>query len=363
MRLHRDDLSSSVPLLLALAFAALAGGAAVAAQPAPSSRGGSLRASAPRPASAILVVLNKSDHQAALVDPESYQVLAKLPTGKGPHEAAASPDGRTAYVSNYGVFGVFRQGEPPKAEPGHTITVLDLAQRAVKMTFDLGSYTRPHGIWVSRDGTRLWVTCEGAQVVLELDAATGKVLKAWKTDQQTSHMVVPTPDERKLYVANIGSGSVSVIERASDKVTTVTTAAGSEGIAISPDGREVWVANRAADTLSVISTASDTIVASFESGGKMPIRVKFTPDGKQVWVSNARSNNVAVFDAAKRQLLATVDVGAVPVGIVITPDGRRAFVANTNANQVTVIDVPSRKVLRTLSTGNEPDGMTWAGAH
>ena len=308
----------------------------------------------------ILVVLNKSDHEAALVDPETFRVLAKLPTGKGPHEAAALPDGRYAYVSNYGAFGVFRQGEPPKMEPGNTITVLDLRQRAVKATFDLGSYTRPHGIWVSRDAARVWVTCEGAQAVLELDAASGKILKAWKTNQQTSHMVVPTPDEKKLYVANIGSGSVSAIDRASDTVTTIPTGAGSEGIDVSPDGKEVWVANRAANTLAVISTATDRVITGAESGGQMPIRVKFTPDGKQVWVSNARSNSVTVFDAGSRKLLATIEVGAVPVGIQMSPDGRRAFVANTNANQVTVIDVSSRKILRTFATGNEPDGMAWA---
>ncbi len=309
-----------------------------------------------------LVVLNKSDHEAALVDPAVYQVVAKLPTGKGPHEVATSPDGRYAYVSNYGQFGVFRQGEPPKREPGNTITVLDLRERKVKATFELGSFTQPHGIWVSRDGARVWVTCEGAQSVLELDAATGKILKAWKTNQQTSHMVVPTPDEKKLYVANIGSGSVSVIDRATDAVTTIPTGAGAEGIAISPDGRQVWVANRAAHTLSVVDTASDKVVASLESGGRMPIRVKFTLDGKQVWVSNARSNAVAVFDASSRQLLATIEVGAVPVGIQMAPDGKRAFVANTNDNQITVLDVPARKLLRTFSTGTEPDGMAWAAS-
>ena len=100
--------------------------------------------------------------------------------------------------------------------------------------------------------------------------------------------------------------------------------------------------------------------ATFESGGKFPIRLKFTPDGSQAWVSNAQSNTVAVFDAKTRQLLDTIEVGEVPVGILMTPDGGRAFVANTNANQITVIDVPDRKVLRSFTTGTEPDGMAWA---
>ncbi len=313
-------------------------------------------------AAQVLVVLNKSDHEAALVDPATYQVVAKLPTGKGPHEVATSPDGRYAYVSNYGAFSVFREGEKPKMQPGNTITVLDLKQRAVKATHDLASYTQPHGIWVSRDGSRLWVTCEGAQSVLELDAATGKIIKTWKTNQQTSHMVVPTPGEKKLYVANIRSGSVSVIDRGSDAVKTIATAAGSEGIAVSPDGHEVWVTNREANTLSIISPASDTVVSTVQSGGQMPIRVKFTPDGKQAWISNARSNTVTVFDVASRKLLGTIDVGAVPVGIQITPDGKLAFIANTNANQVIVLAVASRKVVRTFSTGNEPDGMAWASS-
>jgi hypothetical protein len=128
---------------------------------------------------AILVVLNKSDHEAALVDPDSYQVLVKLPTGKGPHEVAASADGHSAYVSNYGSFGVFRPGEPAKVEPGHTITVLDLQHRSVRTTFDLGSFTRPHGIWVSRDSKRVWVTCEGAQAVLEGWCRPGASLTEW----------------------------------------------------------------------------------------------------------------------------------------------------------------------------------------
>lgn len=306
----------------------------------------------------LLIVLNKSDHEAALVDPATLKTVAKLATGRGPHEVAVSPDGRLAYVSNYGMYAVFREGER-RDEPGNTLTVLDLIVRAVKDTFDLGSYTKPHGIIVSRDGKRLWVTCEGAQAVLELAADTGKILAAWKTDQETSHMIVPSADEGKLFVSNIRSGSATVIDRASGQVTSLATAAGAEGIDRSHDGREVWVTNRSDSSISVIDTARDTVVAKVASGGDMPIRVKFTPDGTQAWVSNARSNAVTVLDAKSRQPIGTVAVGAMPVGIQMSPDGGRAFVANTNDNLVTVIDVRTRKVVGTFTTGNEPDGMAW----
>lgn len=306
-----------------------------------------------------LIVLNKSDHEAALVDPQTNQVVAKIPTGKGPHEVAVSPDGKFAYVSNYGAYGVFREGEQRRTEPGNTITVIDLKERKVKQTYDLGGYRSPHGIRVSRDGKTVWVTCEGLQAVVEIDTVEGKIRRAFKTNQQTSHMVVPTKDEKKLYVSNIGSGSVSVIDRAETKVANITTAAGTEGIDLAPSGKEVWVTNRGANTISVIDTATDKVVESFDSGGKMPIRVKFTPNGKEAWVSNAQSNNVTVFDAATRKLLATVEVGQMPVGIQMSPDGKRAYVANTNANLITIIDVPARKVLGTFATGTEPDGMAW----
>jgi YVTN family beta-propeller protein len=314
---------------------------------------------APAAAAQMLIVLNKSDHEAALVNPETYEVVARIPTGKGPHEVAVSPDGRYAYVTNYGSYAVFREGERPQMQPGTTLTVIDLPGRKVKATWELGEYKQPHGIAVSRDGKRVWVTVEGSQAVLELDAASGRVVRVWKTEQRVSHMVVPTPDEQKLYVANIGSGSVTIINRRDDSVRSIPTGAGAEGIDVSPDGREVWVTNRGANTISVIAVATDIVTQSFESGGTMPIRVKFTPDGKQVWVSNARSNNVTVFDAATRIPLGRIEVGAVPVGIQMTPDGQRAFIANTNDNKVSVLDVPARKLLRTFTTGTEPDGMAW----
>jgi YVTN family beta-propeller protein len=310
-------------------------------------------------AAQTLVVLEKSGFKADLVDVATGKILAKLPTGQGPHEVAISPDGRTAYIPNYGPFAVYPPGDQTHTRLGNTITVIDLAKRAVKTTFDVGTHAGPHDVLVSRDGKYLWVTTETPMALMELDAATGKLLHLWPTKQNRVHMVVPTPDEKKFYLTNTVSGSVSVLNRSSGAVKVIPTGPGTEGIAISPDGREVWVASRQDSKVEVISAASDKMVATFPSGGEGPVRVAFTPDGKQVWVTNSVSNTAGVFDARGRMLLGTVPLGKNPSGIIFSRDGSRVYITSQDANTVNVIDVAARKVLSTVDTGegSQPDGI------
>jgi YVTN family beta-propeller protein len=307
-----------------------------------------------------VVVVCKSDFQLALVDPATQKVLVKLPTGLGPHEVAISPDGRTAYVSNFGRYSVYPAGDTEHDKAGNTITVIDLVERKVKATFDLGTHTGPHGMIVSHDGKLLWATTETPQAVVEIDSATGKILHIWNTTQERSHMIVATPNEMKFYVTNTVSGSVSVIDRSSGEVKVVKTGPGTEGIAISPDGKEVWAASRLDDKISIISTATDAIVAAFPSGGKGPKRMDFTPDGTQVWVTNPASNQATVFDTRARELLAILTLSKSPSGVYISSDGRRAYITNANANELTFIDVASRKILSAMPIGTDPDGVAWS---
>jgi YVTN family beta-propeller protein len=307
-----------------------------------------------------VVVVCKSDFQLALVDSATQKVLVKLPTGLGPHEVAVSPDGRTAYVSNFGRYSVYPKGDTEHDKAGNTITVIDLVERKVKATFDLGTHTGPHGMIVSHDGKLLWATTETPQAVVEIDSATGKILHVWNTNQERSHMIVATPNEMKFYVTNTVSGSVSIIDRSSGEVKVVKTGPGTEGIAISPDGKEVWAASRLDDKISIISTATDAIVAAFPSGGKGPKRMDFTPDGTQVWVTNPSSNQATVFDARARELLASLTLSKSPSGVYISSDGRRAYITNANANELTFIDVASRKILSAMPIGTDPDGVAWS---
>jgi YVTN family beta-propeller protein len=298
-----------------------------------------------------IVVVNKGGDSLAIVDAGTYETLHLIPTGATPHEVHVAPDGRTAYVSDYGARA-----------RGETVTVIDLEIAEATAAWPLEGNLGPHGIWTSSDGAHVWVTTETSRTVVELDAGTGELARVWETGQDVSHMVAPSPDETRLYVANIGSGSITVIDRGDDSVTTVPTGAGAEGIDVSADGAEIWVTNRDDDTISIVDAATLEVIETLDAGGAMPIRAKFSADGAEVWVSNARSGTVTVFDAASRELIATIEVGAVPVGLLMSPDGGRVFVANTMDDQVSVIDRASREVVAAFAPGSEPDGMDWVPA-
>ena len=315
-----------------------------------------------------LIVLDKSDATASIHSDAGGPARLKLPVGQGPHEVAVSPDGRTAVVCDYG-----------EQQGGSTLTVLDLSTWKVARTIDLGEYRRPHGIVYQSDGRHVVVTCEANQALIRVDALAGKLVKAFPTEAQASHMVALAPDGARAFVANIGSGSVTAIDLVEGRILAqIETGAGAEGIAITPDGREVWVGNRAADTVSVIDTEWLEVRATLPCA-TFPIRVEITPDGKRALVSNANSGDVAVFDVAERKELARIPMqlaavegseerlfgdqfGAspVPVGIEIARDGKRAWVANTNADLVTVLDLDTLAVVGRIPTGRQPDGMAWS---
>ena len=310
-----------------------------------------------------VVVLNKGAASATLIDRASGRTVATLATGRGPHEVAVSPDGKTAVVTNYGA-----------RQPGSTLTVFDLSAGRVARQIDLERYHRPHGIMFHPDGKRIVVTAEAEKALIVVDVASGKVLHAIDTGQNVGHMVALSPKAARAYVANIGSGSMTAIDLETNKrLKVVPTGRGAEGIAVSPDGREVWVTNRAAGSISVVNAAKLEVVATLKCAG-FPIRTKFTPDGKHVLVSCAFAGELAVFDAKERKELRRIDLatdaaqkgnmfrrrGPLPIGILVPPDGSHAFVATGGYDQLVVIDLKTWKVTARHKTGREPDGVAYS---
>ena len=318
---------------------------------------------APVAQAATLAVANKAEATVSLIDLDTGDVVATLPTGEGPHEIGISPDGRFAIVTNYGT----RQGD------GNSLTLIDIPAASVLKTIDLGDYRRPHGVgWL--DNRSAAVTVESNKALIVVDVDREKVTQSIGTDQEVSHMVALDPDRGRAYTANIGSGSITVLDLGKGvREINIATGDGAEGIAVSASGEHIWVTNRAADTITILDAGTLEPAGEIVSEG-FPIRATATSRG-QVLVTRARAGDLAIYDAATFDEIRVVsfdiesmDVeerlfgdrfgdSSVPIGVIVDGSGETAWVAHANADIITEIDLASGAVTRMLRAGREPDGM------
>jgi YVTN family beta-propeller protein len=324
----------------------------------------SVGAQTPKPA---LLVLEKDDNTLAIVDPASLKIVGRVPAGPDPHEVESSPDGKLAYISNYG-------GSDSAL---HTISVVDLAAQKALPPIDLGALHSPHGLVFA--GGKLYFTAETNKVAGRYDPATQTIDWLIGTGQDRTHMIVVSATLDRVFTSNVSSGTISIIEqvpapmpgfgpppggtRKTWRVTNVPAGRGSEGFDLSPDGREIWAANAQDRTVTIIDVATKKATQTFP----IPVRgnrLKFTPDGERVLVSGGPSGssgaNLVIVDAVSHKEVGRFDFGGGSAGILIVPDGSRAYIAVSGKDKVAVVDLKRLEIDGYIATGRGPDGLAWA---
>ncbi len=314
-----------------------------------------------------LLVGNKAEASVSMIDLASGREVARVPTRPGPHEIAVSGDGKLAVVTNYGTD-----------EPGNSLTIIEIEQGKAVATIDLGEYTRPHGIVFMPGNRRVLVTAEGARALLEVDVRDSTVEKVIPTGQETSHMLAYDPSGKRAFVANIGSGSVSLIDVAGGELLAFRrSGGGAEGVALSADGRDLWVTNRADDTVTLFDASNMELRVTLPLPG-FPIRAEIMPvkAGGQVLVTSARSAELSIIDPEAVKLLRTLNISleqsggtvlgdavagsSVPIGIEIAPAGDRVWIAHAAADAVQELNPVDWSQTRVMKTGDEPDAMAYS---
>ena len=92
------------------------------------------------------------------------------------------------------------------------MVVIDIAAGKVVGNLDFGHEVRPHlPVFGPKDGL-LYVTTELDQAVTIVDPKTLKMVGSIPTGQPESHMLAISHDGRRGYTANVGPGTVSVLD-------------------------------------------------------------------------------------------------------------------------------------------------------
>ena len=274
-----------------------------------------------------------------------------------------SPDGTRLYLANVNgsikVFGVAKDGVvtglatlplPPAKAPERKEEI-------------------PAGLAVSPDGKRLYVCGNLSNRLLELDATSGVLLRAWPVGVAPFEVVL---GRDQAFVSNWGGrrpvagnvtgpagrgtlvrvdpvrhianeGSVSIIPLTESPAgglsapPEILTGLHASALALTPNGRHLVVANTGSDTLSVLDAHTGRLVETIwtrqspaDLFGAQPNALAFDRSGKRLFVCNGTQNAVAViaFDPGASKPLGLIPVGWFPGAIVHDPKRDMLYVAN-----------------------------------
>jgi predicted alpha-1,2-mannosidase len=247
-----------------------------------------------------LFVANNNSNNVTVIDTATNAVIATIPVGSIAADVAATPDGKTVWVTNFG---------------DGTVQPIDVATMTAGPPVRVGS--QPERLAVSPDGSQLWVANQGDGTVSDISLATGTVTHTITVGSAPFGVAV-TPDSGHVFITNGGSSSVSVIDTATGSVTaTVPTGAAPQWVRISPDGTTAYVADAGAGGVTPIAVATDT-PGTFIPTGSGATAVAFSPDGTTAWVVDTNVNNVVPVTVATGTPGAPVMVGNVPDGVTVT---------------------------------------------
>jgi YVTN family beta-propeller protein len=213
-----------------------------------------------------------------LRDPQTMALQSSIATPQcaGINHADFSIDGR------YAIFTCeFQKG----------LVKVDLIGKTVLGYLTLSKGGMPQDIRISPDGTLFFVADMHADGVFVIDGDSFKEVGFIATGRGT-HGLYPSRDGTKLYVANRGThmihgqpkgkGSVSVIDFATRQVeaTWPIPGGGSPDMGnVSVDGKQLWLSGRFDDVVYVIDTASGAVT-------KIPVGKE--PHGLAVWPQPGR---------------------------------------------------------------------------
>lgn len=234
-------------------------------------------------------------------------------------------------------------GSPPTLK----VEITDIAPSVINLT-GIASAQRVYSISQGNSGASgslAWGTCGNPSAVTVNGEADGIEVASNSVSSRIPVGICPvygvsSADDRRAFILNRGSGTITVINAQTNQLDTVNASPFLNGT-------------------STINLCNGTTPCN--AG---PVFADFYTPGNLLVVSNYDNNTVSVIDtsldiygndtATFGKVLATIPVGSQPAAVSVLQDGSRAYVANEGDGTVTVVSLTSFTPITTIQLAPVP---------
>ncbi len=256
-----------------------------------------------------LLALDRGNNRLVKLDLASQKVVASIPVGRIPFGIAISPDGKTAFVANVGLFDY-------PLVPGVT------PENAATMGLEVPAYGYPskeaeEGV-VYRDGRKIpglgSPLDEQAMSIWTVDLDKNLVTGKFKTGLQIGEEFENEEEEEEGEIVG-----------------------GAHPNSVAVGSRCAYISNSQNDLISVFDLKKGKVVADIplkfhkkldQYRGIMPFGISLSPDEKTLYVACLSLNAVAVIDVKKRKVRGYIPTGWMPSRVKLSPDGSKIYVTS-----------------------------------
>jgi YVTN family beta-propeller protein len=311
-----------------------------------------LSTTTPPPPRRPIFVLNSQDADVSVIDPVSYTVVQRVPTGKEPHHLYLAPDEKTLIVAN---------------ATGNTLTFIDPTNAKVLRT--LTDVVDPYHLRFSPD-MQWFVTAanrlnhidiyrwQGAQAAQPL-----QLVKRIEAPRTPSHLAIDSKS-RTVYASLQDSDELIAIDLATQAVRwKVPVGKMPADVFLTVDDRTL-----------LVGLTGDSVVEAYDVSGPQPKLIKRIPTGKgahafrargdrrHVFVSNRVANTISLIDTQTLAVVAEYPAPGGPDCMEMLNDNRTLLVSSRWARKLSVIDIQTRQVVKQVPVGRSPHGV-WTLDH
>ena len=252
-----------------------------------------------------------------------------LRVGKQPKQIGITPNGKKAYVTNFGE---------------KSVDVLDLSTFRVYRRIKTGG--APVEVAFTPNGRYTFITNFSPGALWQIDTHTDQIVRTIKGHLYPKGVAV-RPDGREVafsswwwpkgYLAfvDIETGTVRQTMRVGNRP---------RGLVYSADGRTVYLCHFGGEGakegvgLGIIDRRR-AVLSNMVVSGRNTRHTVLSPNGKIVYASNTGSATIAAIDAKTGRILRRIRVGAWPKTIDVTRDGRWLFSANYAGRSLSIVDL------------------------
>lgn len=236
-----------------------------------------------------------------------------------PVEVGFSPDGKSAYVSNYEMFG--------------------------------SEFTNPG-----------YDTCEPSEqfdpsFVYHINTQTLEIENVIKVGSVPKYVAV-SPNNRWILVSNWCSGDLSIIDRQShQEIKRIKLGQFPRGIAIDPNSKNAYIAMMGTSDIAIVNLENYT-VNWMSNIGLYPRHLVLDSSGQYLYVTLNGDDHVAKIDTKTGEIVNKIFTGSAPRSMVISPDDQYLYIVNYYSNTVSKVRTETMELIENIPVDLNPIGIT-----